>query len=115
MLLSALLCFKASSTAAQCSHKIDVKDVKVDERRMIGSFSLDVNTSSAFKGSIIQLRGTSQQITESFSGNGYKEFSFTKLEIADDIRYRAMVEFSSENSLLCKKKFIDVDLKSATR
>lgn len=100
--------------AAQCTQQIEVSGVAFDEARAHATVELRIIADEAYKGQILRIEGTSQTLTRSFSGSGKQSFSFSDLDINNEIFYRVVIEYEGEKNFLCKRRVKDI-LKTDTK
>jgi hypothetical protein len=115
ILLTISVALPPISAEAQCLQKMEVRDIKTGGNTLNGSFKIAISSNSSYKGQVIQIDGINQRVVADFKGQGADEFKFSKLDHSQDLRYRAVVEFSEEEAVLCRKKFIDIDFKSVSK
>jgi hypothetical protein len=97
--------FEAQEASAQCTNDMTLGKKEIDSKGE-GHLKIKVNANGAFEGKLIELEGSSERVTEKFSGNGNDAFSFKHLNSNPEHSYKVEVDFLSEDKFLCKKKVL---------
>lgn len=93
---------------AQCAQKIEVSGVIFDEARTRASVEIRIIADEAYEGQLLRIDGTHQTLTRTFSGSGEQSFSFSDLDINNEVFYRVVIEYTGEEKFLCKRRVKDI-------
>ena len=105
LLLLPLFFVSTLATNAQCTNSLALVKKEINSKAE-GHLKIKVNANGAFEGKLIELEGSSERVTEKFSGNGNDAFSFKHLNSNPEHSYKVEVDFLSEDIFLCKKKVL---------
>ncbi|MEQ8303460.1 MAG: hypothetical protein RIB47_08720 [Cyclobacteriaceae bacterium] len=98
----------ASPASAQCTNALKSEKWAVSESG-IGSFMLAVKSDGPFKGELTRISGIQELSVSVFSGSSTDNIKFSDLIVDDDSFYRVTVNFTSEDTFLCKQRVLDVE------
>lgn len=103
LLFFSFCCIKSTSVIAQCNSGIYLKEVvKATPDQENGSITVSIETSGAFECILYRMTSVQDILIEKVEGKNNQMVTFKNLP--PDGFYKAVVTFSSENDLICKKR-----------